>query len=71
MSFFKKDGHANISCENQGAGVLHLVSPFVVGVLTALGGKSAIGISLTNVYLWIALLLSCYYLFVLEEGKTT
>ncbi|MED3907681.1 hypothetical protein [Peribacillus simplex] len=60
---FKKDGHADNGAriKEQVFYTLYLLS--VVGVLTALGGQSAIGISLTDVFLWIALLLSCYHTF--------
>ncbi|PEO46249.1 hypothetical protein CN563_14900 [Bacillus sp. AFS026049] len=60
---FKKDRHADHGAKfkEQLFSTLYLLS--LVGMLTALGGRSTIGISLNNVFLWIVLLLSCYHTF--------
>ncbi len=60
---FKKDRHADHGpkFKEQLFSTLYLLS--LVGMLTALGGRSTIGISLNNVFLWIVLLLSCYHTF--------
>ncbi|MET1180376.1 hypothetical protein ABG775_20785 [Peribacillus simplex] len=60
---FKKDGHADheMRIKAQFFYTLYLLS--LVGLLTALGGRSTIGISFNDVFLWIVLLLSCYPIF--------
>ncbi|MDP1418264.1 hypothetical protein Q8G35_07555 [Peribacillus simplex] len=60
---FKKDGRADHGAKfkEQLLYTFYLLS--VVGVLTALGGRSAIGISLNDVFLWIVLLLSCCHIY--------
>ncbi|TDL88587.1 hypothetical protein E2R55_15480 [Vibrio vulnificus] len=60
---FKKDRHVDHGAKfkEQLFSTLYLLS--LVVLLTALGGRSTIGISLKDVFLWIVLLLSCYHTF--------
>ncbi|MGG0788914.1 hypothetical protein [Peribacillus simplex] len=60
---FKKDGHTDhdVRIKAQLFYTMYLLS--LVGVLTALGGRSTIGISLNDLFLWIVLLLSCCHTF--------
>ncbi|MGG4267230.1 hypothetical protein [Peribacillus simplex] len=60
---FKKNSHTDHDAriKEQLIYTLYLLS--LVGVLTALGGRSTIGISFNDVFLWIVLLLTCYHIF--------
>jgi hypothetical protein len=60
---FKKNSHTNHDprIKEQLFYTFYLLS--IVGVLTALGGRSTIGISFNDVFLWIVLILSCYHIF--------
>lgn len=60
---FKKDGHANHDARIKAQLFYTLYLLSLVGLLTALGGRSTIGISFNDVFLWIVLLLSCYHIF--------
>ncbi|WP_373921293.1 hypothetical protein [Peribacillus muralis] len=57
---FKKNRHADdrAKFKEQVISILYLL--FLIGLLTALGGKSSVGISFNNAFLWVVLLLSVF-----------
>ncbi|WP_057913130.1 hypothetical protein [Peribacillus muralis] len=65
----KRDRHANhrAKFKEQILSILYLL--FLIGMLTALGGKSSVGLSFNNAFLWVVLLLSIFPIYS-NWGKT-
>ncbi|PJN89340.1 hypothetical protein [Bacillus sp. mrc49] len=59
----KKERHADhrAKFKEQMLSTLYLL--FLIGLLTALGGKSSVGISFDNAFLWLVLLLPCFQIY--------